>query len=102
MAFRLAELWQPHGCYNEEKSIQFSKDIMKYEQNELPHSMEKDPMKYWAKFKGTVLGDFAVILMGLTSTSASIERLFSKLSRTKTKYRNRMLPENLEKMGALN
>lgn len=39
--------------------------------------------------------------MGLSPTSASLERLLSKLTRTKTKYRNRMLPENLVKHGRI-
>lgn len=102
LAVRLAEAWQSNGYFTKEQSLQFSTQIMEYEQNKYPHHCnEHDPIKYWKQFKDTVLGDFALILMGLSPTSASLERLFSKLTRTKTKYRNRMLPENLVKHGRI-
>lgn len=56
-------------------------------------------MKYWGSLKDTLLGKFALSLLRLVPTS--VERLFSTLARTKTKYRNRMEPENLKAHGVI-
>lgn len=58
-------------------------------------------MKYWEQFKETVLGKFPLAVMSLAPSSASVERLFSKLGRTKTNYRNRMIPENMATHGMI-
>lgn len=69
----------------------------------LPHSSKKlwwimatmsnpitNPKRFWQAMPSSKLKDYALMIFSLCPSSANIERLFSKLSRTKTKYRNRM------------
>lgn len=107
MALDLARKWLD---IDEEESKKFGREILKYHKNEFPHhSNEKDPVKYWSQFNNgtSQLAAFAILLFKIIPSSASVERLFSKLARTKTKYRNSMLPRNLAahsiiKLEALN
>lgn len=81
----------------------FRKEIQDYHLNISPHhSHEKDPRKYWSQFPLSYLGKLATILFKLCPSAASVERLFSKLSRSKTKFRNKMLPDNLASHGIIN
>lgn len=59
-------------------------------------------LQYWErKDQKSALARYCVALLGLIPTSASVERLFSKLARTKTNYRNRMKVETLSSAGKI-
>lgn len=99
MALDLARKWFD---IDEDESTEFSSAILKYHKNQfLHHTNEQDPVKYWSQFNNgsSKLAAFALLLFKIIPSAASIERLFSKLARTKTKYRNRMLPSNLASHG---
>lgn len=99
MTFLIARLWQKMNQFEAES---FRQQLQSYDKNEKPHHcQEKNPLKYWGSLKDTLLGKFALTLLRLVPTSASVERLFSTLARTKTKYRNRMEPENLKAHGVI-
>lgn len=73
-----------------------------YHNNTWPyHAKEKNAVKFWQKLSATPISSYALEIMSLAPSSASIERLFSKLSRTKTNYRNRMAVETYTNMGKI-
>lgn len=99
-ALTVAMKWNHNMSLVEAK--RFKGDIRAYESNLPPHhSREKDPISYWTAFGDSVLGRFALSVLTLVPSSASVERLFSRLARTKTIYRNRMKPENLASHGKI-
>lgn len=99
MALQLAKDWIK---MNRGTAELFGSQILKYHSNQGDYNnKEADPHKYWEKFKSNILGEFACTLFKLVPGTASVERLFSKLSRTKTIYRNRMLSANLLSHGKI-
>lgn len=99
MALDLARKWFD---IDENESQEFKREILQYHENQIPHHCnEQDPVKYWPQFNNgaSKLAAFALLVFKIIPSAAYIERLFSKLGRTKTKYRNRMLPSNLAAHG---
>lgn len=99
MALKMVRNWSP---MNKSAATLFGQQILSYHDNSGPYKKQcGNPLEYWGNFKDSPLGAFALTLLGLCPSSASVERLFSSLSKTKTKYRNRMLPDNLIKHGVI-
>lgn len=80
----------------------FKTDIMAYDKIQAPHHCDAvDFKEYWREFEHSPLGKFALSVIKLVPSSASVERVFSQLSRVKTKYRNRMSTETLTAHGKI-
>lgn len=76
--------------------------LQKYNDGLPPYSIKsKSAIEFWGKMPLSPLQSFAKQLLGLVPSSASVERLFSKLGRSKTKARNRMSPETLARLGKI-
>lgn len=76
--------------------------LKEYEVNTYPHhSRESNGITYWQHQAVSVLSRFALTILSTPPSSASVERLFSKLSRTKTKSRSRMTVERLTSIGKI-
>lgn len=101
MALDLARKWFD---IDENKSQKFKREILQYHKNQIPHYCnEQDPVKYWSQFNNgaSELAAFALLGFKIIPSAASIERLFSQLAFTKTKYRNIMLPSNFAAHGII-
>lgn len=97
-AFNLARRWEPQ--MTEKMALAFRDAIQEYDKCcGRYHCRETNAIKYWGNFPNCPLGSFAAQVLKLVPTSADVERLFSKLSRTKTKFRNNLLPRNLASHG---
>lgn len=78
------------------------RDIEKYHDGLYPFdSNEKKAEIFWSNIPNNLLANFAKLIFSLLPSSASLERLFSKLSRTKTPLRNAMTPDVMVKIGRL-
>lgn len=71
--------------------------LIDYHNNVLPyHAKEKNAVKFWKPLSPTPITKYAIEILSLVPSSANIERLFSKMSRSKTCYRNRMKETNTD------
>lgn len=101
MATKLATKWKIIKTHADGETLKAQ--LEDYTENKKPHhANEKDPWKYWTELNSQqLLADLAKTIFSIIPSSASIERLFSKLKRAKTPYRNRMLVENLTVIGKI-
>lgn len=79
-----------------------TKALIDYHNNVLPyHAKEKNAIKFWKSLSPTHITKYAIEVLSLIPSSANIERLFSKMSRTKTCYRNKMKVETNTNIGQI-
>ena len=94
------QFWQSY--ITETDALLLKTELQNYHANVYPHhAAEPDPVKYWKGQKPNMLSHFALKILSLAPSSASVERLFSKLARTKTKYRARLNLDILESLGKI-
>lgn len=101
MVVQQVRTWNPLLKISEGKALK--DQLMSYHQNKAPHQFRKcSSLAYWSGLSSLgILSEFAVNLFNLCPSSASLERLFSKLNRTKPNSRNRMTVENMTAMGKI-
>lgn len=100
MIAKRIEIW--NKSFNANESGELRQCLDDYQTNSYPHhSREENPIKYWENQPSTILSRFALEILSLLPSSASLERLFSKLSRTKTKSRSRMTVDRLTSTGKI-
>lgn len=84
--------------------INLKNELSLYHKNEFPYNaLSNNTFNYWTSLKSTnsILSKHALLLLSIVPSSASVERLFSKLGQTKTNFRNRMSVETMTCTGQI-